>query len=184
MCLFLSQSGPYTFGDPARKQAAAHLLIDDFARSWRSLGRRDARRPDSPLSHPGVCTHGEIRGRNDPASSRHGALNPDFHTNFKKMQQLRRTTYNVLFFIYKLIVVRTAASRSAFYILVYTGIYEIALVCCFRTPVKRSLVIRKTSWLPLLLPQLTHQRGLDSRLAWLLQLIIACLLYTSPSPRD
>ena len=31
-----------------------------------------ARRPDSPLVHPGARTHGEIRGRDGPANFRHG----------------------------------------------------------------------------------------------------------------
>ena len=56
---------------PARKEAPAHP--DAFARSRPSLGRRGARRPDSPLVHPGARTHGEIRGRNAPAHFRRGA---------------------------------------------------------------------------------------------------------------
>ena len=39
-------------------------------RSWPRLGRRGARRPDSPLVHPGARTHGEIRGRNASARFR------------------------------------------------------------------------------------------------------------------
>ena len=54
-----------------KKEAPAHP--EAFARSWPSLGRRGARRPDSPLVHPGARTHGEIRGRNAPARFRHGA---------------------------------------------------------------------------------------------------------------
>ena len=45
------------------------------------MGRRGARRPDSSLVHPGARNHGEIRGRNAPASFRPSTLNPDFHTN-------------------------------------------------------------------------------------------------------
>ena len=55
----------------ARKETSAHP--DAFAHSWPSLGRRGARRPDSPLVHPGARTHGEIWGRNAPARFRHGA---------------------------------------------------------------------------------------------------------------
>ena len=73
---------------------------------------------------------------------------------------------------YLLAVVCAAASRSAFYVLVHTRLLFYAVL---RTPVKRSLVVRETSWLPLLLPQLKNQLGPDSRRAWLLQLIIAGL---------
>ena len=40
-----------------RQEAPAHQ--DAFARSWPSLGRRGARRPGTPLVHPGARTHGE-----------------------------------------------------------------------------------------------------------------------------
>ena len=64
---------------PQAKEAAAHP--DDFARAWTSPGRCGARQPDYPLVHPAPRSYGEIRGRNDAASCRPGALSPHFHSN-------------------------------------------------------------------------------------------------------